>query len=104
MSYIRSNPMPSPIPLALLVSQSNLGSRIMTRICLTIRFPASTGFRHSIGRSSFPYFGILIILSVYGIHRYETILRYRKYNKEPPHEPPHTFRTTAPRHHSTPAL
>lgn len=26
-----------------------------------------------------PYFSILVILSVYGIHRYETIRRYRKY-------------------------
>ena len=28
-----------------------------------------------------PYFGILIILSIYGLHRYETILRYRRYRK-----------------------
>jgi cellulose synthase/poly-beta-1,6-N-acetylglucosamine synthase-like glycosyltransferase len=28
-----------------------------------------------------PYFGILAILSVYGVHRYETIRRYRKYKK-----------------------
>jgi cellulose synthase/poly-beta-1,6-N-acetylglucosamine synthase-like glycosyltransferase len=28
-----------------------------------------------------PYFGILLILSIYGVHRYETIRRYRKYRK-----------------------
>ena len=28
-----------------------------------------------------PYFTILAILSVYGIHRYETIRRYRKFRK-----------------------
>ena len=28
-----------------------------------------------------PYFGTLLILSVYGLHRYETIRRYRKYRK-----------------------
>jgi cellulose synthase/poly-beta-1,6-N-acetylglucosamine synthase-like glycosyltransferase len=28
-----------------------------------------------------PYFGILVILSIYGVHRYETIRRYRKYRK-----------------------
>ena len=32
-----------------------------------------------------PYFGILCILSVYGVHRYETIRRYRKYRKNLPH-------------------
>ena len=31
-----------------------------------------------------PYFVILVILSVYGIHRYETIRRYRKYKKNLP--------------------
>ncbi len=34
-----------------------------------------------------PYFGILLILSVYGVHRYETVRRYRKYGK--------SLRTTA---------
>jgi cellulose synthase/poly-beta-1,6-N-acetylglucosamine synthase-like glycosyltransferase len=38
-----------------------------------------------------PYFGILIILSVYGIHRYETILRYRKYRKNLLTSPPALF-------------
>ncbi len=28
-----------------------------------------------------PYFTILFILSIYGVHRYETILRYRKYKR-----------------------
>lgn len=38
-----------------------------------------------------PYFGILIILSVYGIHRYETVRRYLKYKKNLPTEPPSKF-------------
>ena len=38
-----------------------------------------------------PYFGILIILSIYGIHRYETILRYRKYRKNLLTSPPQLF-------------
>jgi len=29
-----------------------------------------------------PYFGILVILSVYGVHRYETVRRYRKYGRQ----------------------
>ncbi len=28
-----------------------------------------------------PYFGTLVILSIYGVHRYETIRRYRKYRR-----------------------
>jgi cellulose synthase/poly-beta-1,6-N-acetylglucosamine synthase-like glycosyltransferase len=31
-----------------------------------------------------PYFAILIVLSVYGLHRYETIRRYRKFRKNLP--------------------
>jgi cellulose synthase/poly-beta-1,6-N-acetylglucosamine synthase-like glycosyltransferase len=38
-----------------------------------------------------PYFGILTILSVYGIHRYETMRRYIKYRKNIPNGPPARF-------------
>ena len=38
-----------------------------------------------------PYFGILVILSVYGLHRYETMRRYRKYRKNLPTAPEHKF-------------
>ncbi|MDQ2776995.1 MAG: glycosyl transferase family 2, partial [Acidobacteriota bacterium] len=31
-----------------------------------------------------PYFTVLFILSIYGVHRYETIRRYRKYRKNLP--------------------
>ena len=31
-----------------------------------------------------PYFGTLVILSIYGVHRYETIRRYRKFKKNLP--------------------
>ena len=31
-----------------------------------------------------PYFAILIVLSVYGLHRYETMRRYRKFRKNLP--------------------
>ncbi len=39
-----------------------------------------------------PYFGILLILSVYGIHRYETIRRYRKHRKNLVQTAPERFR------------
>lgn len=38
-----------------------------------------------------PYFGILIVLSVYGIHRYETVRRYIKYGRKLSSTPPAAF-------------
>lgn len=38
-----------------------------------------------------PYFGILVILSIYGLHRYETIRRYVKYRKNLPQAPQKRF-------------
>src|SRR4051812_49509751 len=38
-----------------------------------------------------PYFTILAILSVYGIHRYETIRRYRKFRNNLALEAPQKF-------------
>ncbi len=38
-----------------------------------------------------PYFGTLLILSIYGLHRYETMRRYRKYRKNLPETAPQKF-------------
>src|SRR5579863_5458744 len=38
-----------------------------------------------------PYFAILVVLSVYGIHRYEVIRTYFKHRKNALHEPPLRF-------------
>ncbi len=38
-----------------------------------------------------PYFGILFILSIYGVHRFETVRRYRKYGKKLPKAPAQRF-------------
>jgi cellulose synthase/poly-beta-1,6-N-acetylglucosamine synthase-like glycosyltransferase len=38
-----------------------------------------------------PYFGTLFILSIYGVHRYETIRRYRKYRRNLPSAAPQRF-------------
>src|SRR5690348_1570202 len=38
-----------------------------------------------------PYFGILIILSIYGMHRYETIRVYLKHRKKLPKQPQKRF-------------
>ncbi len=38
-----------------------------------------------------PYFGILLVLSVYGIHRYETVRRYIRYGKSLPSTAPQRY-------------
>ncbi|MGH9618321.1 MAG: glycosyltransferase, partial [Bryobacteraceae bacterium] len=38
-----------------------------------------------------PYFGVLVILSIYGIHRFETMRRYFKYRKNIRQAPPSRF-------------
>jgi len=39
-----------------------------------------------------PYFAILLVLSVYGLHRYETMRRYIKHRKKLPLTAPHRFK------------
>ena len=43
-----------------------------------------------------PYFAILIILSVYGLHRYEMIRTYFKHRKKATGEPPKRFEQLPP--------
>jgi cellulose synthase/poly-beta-1,6-N-acetylglucosamine synthase-like glycosyltransferase len=43
-----------------------------------------------------PYFTVLVILSVYGIHRFEVIREYLKYRKRMPKEPPQRFAELPP--------
>jgi cellulose synthase/poly-beta-1,6-N-acetylglucosamine synthase-like glycosyltransferase len=74
----------------LLVAQPSMGSRIMTGLF-------DDTFAGIYRLSAFdwalliPYFGTLLILSVYGVHRYETIRRYRKYKKNLPKAAPGHF-------------
>ncbi|MFL6464644.1 MAG: glycosyltransferase, partial [Bryobacteraceae bacterium] len=82
-------------PIFLLISQQNLGSRVYDGL-----FDDTFS---GIYRLSFfdwalllPYFSILVILSVYGVHRYETIRRYRKHKKSLLHAAPQHF-TALPR-------
>jgi cellulose synthase/poly-beta-1,6-N-acetylglucosamine synthase-like glycosyltransferase len=43
-----------------------------------------------------PYFGVLIILSIYGLHRYETMRMYLKHRKQLPKEPAQKFAELPP--------
>ena len=65
---------------ALLAVQPTLGARFMNGI-----FDDTFGGIYKLSAFDWamliPYFSILFILSIYGVHRYETIRRYRKYRK-----------------------
>ena len=51
-----------------------------------------------------PYFTVLIILSVYGLHRYDIIRTYFKHKKKNATETGEALRPTAARHHPAAAL
>ena len=68
------------IPFALLVAQPDLGSRIMTGL-FDDTFSGIYRLSPFDWAMLIPYFGILSILSVYGLHRYTTMRTYRKYRK-----------------------
>lgn len=64
----------------LLFTQTSLGSRISNGL-LDDTFSGIYRLSLFDWTLLIPYFGILFILSIYGVHRYETIRRYRKYRK-----------------------
>jgi len=78
------------LPLAFLFAQSSLGSRIATGL-FDDTFSGIYRLSPFDWALLIPYFGILIILSVYGLHRYETMRRYRKYRKNLPERPTNRF-------------
>ena len=51
-----------------------------------------------------PYFTVLAILSVYGIHRYDIIRTYFKHRKERHARTAEALRTTPARHHPAASL
>jgi cellulose synthase/poly-beta-1,6-N-acetylglucosamine synthase-like glycosyltransferase len=75
----------STLLLAFLFAQPTLGSRVMNGL-----FDDSFSGIYRLSPFDWclliPYFGILVILSVYGLHRYETMRRYRKFRKNLPKE------------------
>ncbi|MBV9266330.1 MAG: glycosyltransferase [Acidobacteriaceae bacterium] len=72
---------------AWLLVQPSIGSRLMTGLF-------DDTFAGIYRLSTFdwalliPYFGTLFVLSIYGVHRYETIRRYRKFKKNLPKDAP----------------
>src|SRR5579863_3666350 len=66
--------------LALFFAQPNLQTRLMTGL-FDDTFSGIYRLSPFDWALLIPYFGTLFILSIYGVHRYETIRRYRKYRK-----------------------
>ncbi len=83
-------PMTFCLPLAFLFAQPSLGSRITSGL-FDDTFSGIYRLSPFDWALLIPYFGILIILSVYGLHRYETMRRYRKYRKNLPQRPTKRF-------------
>lgn len=81
----------SPL-IALLFAQPGLTSRVMTGL-FDDTFSGIYRLSPFDWSLLIPYFGILAVLSVYGVHRYETIRRYRKYKKNLPVTSAITFKT-----------
>jgi cellulose synthase/poly-beta-1,6-N-acetylglucosamine synthase-like glycosyltransferase len=79
----------SPI-FALLFAQPSVQTRIMTGL-FDDTFSGIYRLSPFDWAMLIPYFGILVILSVYGVHRYETMRRYIKYKKNIPQSPPSHF-------------
>src|SRR5579875_3453958 len=80
----------SCLVFAFLFAQRSLTSRIATEL---LGNPFSGIYRLSPFDWALliPYFGTLTILSVYGIHRYETMRRYRKYRSNLPKTAPQKY-------------
>jgi cellulose synthase/poly-beta-1,6-N-acetylglucosamine synthase-like glycosyltransferase len=72
--------------LGLLFAQPNLSTRLMNGL-FDDTFSGIYRLSPFDWALLIPYFGTLFILSIYGVHRYETIRRYRKYRKNLPKEP-----------------
>ncbi len=79
----------SPL-LAFLFVQSKIASR-MTNMLFDGTFSGIYRLSPFDWALLIPYFGILFILSIYGLHRYETMRRYIKYRKNLLKSPPTKF-------------
>jgi cellulose synthase/poly-beta-1,6-N-acetylglucosamine synthase-like glycosyltransferase len=82
--------MPAIFPLALLVSRSS-ASRFVQSLIAPTPFNGIHQLAWFDWAMLIPYFTVLAILSVYGLHRYDIIRTYFKYKKNATKEPPKRF-------------
>src|SRR3954452_8139119 len=83
------------IVFVLFAAQPTLGSRLMTGL-FDDTFAGIYRLSPFDWALLIPYFSILGVLSIYGIHRYETIRRYKKYKANLPTEAPQRFEKLPP--------
>ncbi len=76
--------------LAFLFAQPTLGARMMNGL-FDDTFSGIYRLSPFDWALLIPYFGTLFILSIYGVHRYETIRRYRKHRKNLPTQSPRNY-------------
>ncbi|HEX4748037.1 MAG TPA: glycosyltransferase [Bryobacteraceae bacterium] len=81
--------------LALFFTQPNLQTRVMTGL-FDDTFSGIYRLSPFDWALLIPYFGTLFLLSIYGVHRYETIRRYRKYRKNLLTESPKKYQNLPP--------
>src|SRR5262252_4206775 len=82
-------------PLALLVAKST-ADKLVHRVFAETPFAGIHHLTWFDWAMLIPYFGILIVLSVYGIHRYDVIRTYFKHRKKATAEPPRRFKQLPP--------
>src|SRR5712692_4685853 len=85
--------LPSPIPIALLV---NSAFTQLTRVLFDDTFAGIHRLSWFDWALLIPYFSILAILSVYGLHRYDTIRTYFKHRKKAVDHSPSRFEQLPP--------
>src|SRR6516165_3202633 len=79
----------SSLPLALLVTSSKADKLLQS--ILNNPFAGIHQLAWFDWAMLVPYFTVLVILSIYGLHRYEIIRSYWKHKKNLPSEPPRRF-------------
>ena len=82
--------LPHLVVLALLFANPTLGTRIVNGL-FDDTFSGIYQLSPFDWSLLIPYFTILVILSIYGVHRYETMRVYLKHRHKLPKEPPNKF-------------
>ena len=95
--------MPASLPLALLMAPG-AAQRLVQRMFAETPFAGIHHLAWFDWAMLIPYFTVLIVLSVYGLHRYEIIRTYFKHRKKATSEPPPALRAAPAGHHPASAL
>jgi cellulose synthase/poly-beta-1,6-N-acetylglucosamine synthase-like glycosyltransferase len=107
----RSNPVAGLLQLHVSGLSAQLASALPTRVAVLFAFASNNGLRHYLKAMQdtdttfkhlyhwnafdaailLPYFAVMILLAIYGVHRYTLCYLYFKYRKNAPGPPPRLF-------------